>query len=125
MKNFLENAYKTVFATNEKKELKQNVRNDFKRDFMVALRSALTDLGLETELVSDGIAVIIPNETEGSLVVVVDGAVKSVVDYDLASEAEAYKEKVIAKAKAEADKAEAKAKKLAEAELAKAKKNAK
>lgn len=124
MKDFLNTAKTTVFATNEKGELKQNVRNDFKRDFMTALRSALTEMGLDTELVSDGIAVVVPNETEGSLVVVVDGAVKSLA-YDLNTEAEAYTLKVEAKAKAEAEKAEAKAKKLAEAEALKAKKNAK
>ena len=124
MKDFLTKAYSTVFATNEKGELKQNVRNDFKRDFMVALREALTGLGVETHLVGDGIAVVVPNETEGSLVVVVDGAVKSLA-YDLNTEAEAFVQKVADKAKAEADKAEAKAKKLAEAEALKAKKNAK
>lgn len=124
MKNFLQTANTTVFATNEKGELKQNVRNAFKADFMVALRSALTEMGLETELVSDGIAVVIPNETEGNLTVVVDGAVKS-LGFDLATEAEAFAQKQIDKAKAEEAKAEAKAKKIAEAEALKAKKNAK
>lgn len=124
MKNFLEKVFTTVFATNEKKELKQNVRNDFKRDFVIALRSALTDLGLETEMVSDGIAVIIPNDTEGKLVVVVDGAVKS-LNYDLYSESKAYTEKVESDRLKAIAKAEAKAKTIAEAEANKLKKNAK
>lgn len=124
MKDFLNIAKTTVYATNEKGELKQNVRNAFKAEFITALRSALTEMGLETALVSDGIAVIIPNETEGALYVVVDGAVKSLA-YDFNTEAEAYTEKVAEKAKAEQAKAEAKAKKLAEAEALKAKKNAK
>ena len=124
MKDFLAKAYSTVYATNEKGELKQTVRNEFKRDFMNALRSALTEMGIETHLVADGIAVVVPNETEGSLVVAVDGAVKSLA-YDLNTESEAFAQKVADKAKAEKEKAEAKAKKLAEAEALKAKKNAK
>lgn len=124
MKDFLTNAKTTVFATNEKGELKQNVRNDFKRDFMTALRSALDDLGLETHLISDGIAVVVPNDTEGSIVVAVDGAVKS-LNFDLNTEAEAFAQKQKDKAEADRKKAEEKAKKIAEAEANKAKKNAK
>lgn len=124
MKDFLAKVLSTVFPTNEKGEIKQTVRNDFKRDFIVALRSVFTDLGIETHLVADGIAVVIPNETEGSIIVVVDGAVKS-LGFDLNSEAEAFAQKVAEKAQKEKEKAEAKAKKIAEAEALKAKKNAK
>lgn len=124
MKDFLAKVLTAVFPTNEKGEIKQTERNAFKREFMSALRSALTDLGLETHITSEGIIVVIPNKEEGAILVALDGAVKS-KEYDLHTAIIAFEEKVAETARKEKEKAEAKAKKIAEAEALKAKKNAK
>lgn len=129
MKNYLETVKTTVFALNEKKELKQNVRNAFRSDFMEALKNGLVELGFDAKMTEDGIGITIPNDELGYIPVVVSATVKD-LDYSVDDENDAYLEKLEAKAEAERVKAEAKAKAIAQKEaekLAKAnsKKNAK
>lgn len=121
MKNFAETVYTTVYETNEKGELKQNVRNQFKADLMSAFKDFLKEQGFDAETVSDGVAVSFANETEGSICVVFDGTVKS-LSYDLDSEMKAHAEKVAEKAEKAEKAAKAKAEKIALAEKAKAEK---
>ena len=112
MKNYLETVKTTVYALNEKGELKQNVRNQFRTDFMETLAEALVSLGLEAKVNESGIGIALPNDELGNLSVVVSATVKD-LDYSVEDEYEAYLEKVEAKAEAERQKAEAKAKAIA------------
>jgi hypothetical protein len=124
MKNYLETIKNSVLPLNEKGELKQNVRNAFRSDFIEALFNALTELGLEAKITEDGIGIEIPNTELGSVAVVVSATVKD-LSYSVDTENEAYLEKLEAKAEAERVKAELKARNLAEKEankLAKVKK---
>lgn len=121
MKNFAEKVYNTVYDTNEKGELKQNVRNAFKADLMSAFKDFLKANGLDAETVSDGVAVSFANENEGAICVVFDGTVKS-LSYDLDSEMKAFAEKQAEKAEKALKAEKAKAEKIALAEKARAEK---
>lgn len=113
MKNLITTIASTVYPINEKGELKQNARNDLKAQIMNGFAEYVAELGLEVNRVSDGVSLSFPNETEGRIVVVFDGVIKS-LQYDLEGEAEAFTAKIAEKeAKAKAL-AEAKAKKIAE-----------
>lgn len=113
MKNFAEKVYTAVYETNEKGEMKQNVRNAFKSEMMKAFKEFLTENGFSVENVNDGVAVSFANEIEGSVVVIFDGTVKS-LSYDLVSEVDAYNEKVSEKERKEKEKAEKKEKNVKE-----------
>lgn len=76
MKNFAEKTMKTVFETNEKGEMKQNVRNAFKADVMKAFAEFMAENGMDVLQVDGGVAVKFQNETEGCVTVVFDGTVK-------------------------------------------------
>lgn len=120
MKNF-ENKMKTaVLELNEKNELKQNVRNQFKAELLDAFKDFLKANGFDVEMVSDGVAVQFQNDEIGSVCAVADFTIKS-RDYDIVSENEAYCQKVserIAKAQKAFDEKQAKiAKANAEKEL--------
>lgn len=120
MKNF-ENKMKTaVLELNEKKELKQNVRNAFKSELMTAFNDFLKANGFDTEMVIGGVAVQFQNDEIGSVCVVFDGTIKS-KDYDIVSENESYVQKVsekIAKEQKAYDEKQLKiAQQLAEKEL--------
>jgi hypothetical protein len=124
MKDYLETIKNATLPLNEKGELKQNVRNAFRSDFVQALFTALVGLGLEVKITEDGIGIEIPNTELGSVPVVVSATVKD-LSYSVDLENEAYLDKLEAKAEAERVKAELKARNLAEKEankLAKAKK---
>jgi hypothetical protein len=124
MKDYLETIKNATLPLNEKGELKQNVRNAFRSDFVQALFTALVGLGLEAKITEDGIGIEIPNTELGSVPVVVSATVKD-LSYSVDLENEAYLDKLEAKAEAERVKAELKARNLAEKEankLAKAKK---
>lgn len=101
MKNFAEKVYNGIYETNEKGELKQNVRNAFKSDLMKAFQDFLKANDLDSVIVSDGVAVQFANAELGSITVVFDGTVKG-QDYDLVSENQDYLDKMAEKvAKAE------------------------
>lgn len=121
MKNFAEKVHNTVYETNEKGELKQNVRNAFKADLMTAFKDFLKEQGLDVATVHDGVAVRFSNETEGSLTVVFDGTVKS-LSYEMDTQAEIYEMERAEKVEKAEKKAKEKAEKLALAEKAKAEK---
>jgi hypothetical protein len=124
MKDYLETIKNATLPLNEKGELKQNVRNAFRSDFVQALFTALVGLGLEVKITEDGIGIEIPNTELGSVPVVVSATVKD-LSYSVDLENEAYLDKLEAKAEAERVKAELKARNLTEKEankLAKAKK---
>ena len=121
MKTFAENVKTTVYETNEKGELKQNVRNKFKADLMDAFKDFLKVNGFDAETVSDGVAVSFANETEGAICVVFDGTVKS-LSYDLDTEIEAHAQKVSEKIAKEIKAHELKQAKIAESERLKAEK---
>lgn len=121
MKNFAEKVYNSEFETSANGELKQNVRNEFKRELMKNFAEFMKANGMDVETVSSGVAVQFANKELGSICVVFDGTVKD-REFDIVSEAEAHAEKVIEKAKKEAEKAEIKAKKIAESERVRAEK---
>lgn len=119
MKNYLEVVKVAELAENDKGQLKQNVRNEFRADFMEALAEALNGLGLDAKLTVDGIGLEIPNENLGAIPVVISATVKDLA-YSVDDANAEYLEKVQAKAEALKAKAEAKAKALAEKEALKA-----
>lgn len=124
MEKFLEKVYTATYETNEKGELKQNVRNEFKREVLEAVQELFVNAGLKVSVTKEGLAVEFANEVEGAMTVVFDGTVKSFT-YDVEQEAVAYTEaqaqKAINAAKKEAEKAEKLAQKEA-VESAKTKK---
>jgi Skp family chaperone for outer membrane proteins len=120
MKELLQEVQTTVYATNEKGDLKQNVRNEFKRTVMNALNLYLAESGAETHVIGEGIAIVLPNTVEGSIVVVVDAVVKA-LSYDLESEIVAHQEKLTEKEEKAKKLADEKAKKLKVAEETKKK----
>jgi hypothetical protein len=77
MKTFAEQVKVKVFETNEKGEMKQNVRNAFKADVMNALKNALVAMDLDVLQTADGLAVKFENDVEGAVTVIFDGTVKS------------------------------------------------
>jgi hypothetical protein len=127
MKNFAEIVKTANLELNEKRELKQNVRNEFKANTMKALKETLENVGLVVTETLEGLAVEFENEEIGSVVVIFDGTVKA-LDFDILTAEREFNAKQLEKvAKAEA-KAKAKADKIAEKEAlekAKAEKKAK
>ncbi len=120
MKNFAEKVFNDVFETNEKGQLKQNVRNAFKVDVVNALIETLENAGVKTYRTLDGVAVEFENVELGAITVVFDATVKA-LDFDAVTENEAFLENEKAKAE-KIVKAEAlKAQKIAEKEMLKAK----
>jgi len=121
MKQFAEKTLKTVFETNDKGEMKQNVRNAFKADLMKAFAEFMAETGVRTLQVDGGVALVFENETEGAVTVVFDGTVKGFT-FDAEFENEEFMKAKAEKAeKAEKAKAE-KEKKMADAKALKEKK---
>lgn len=119
MKNYLEVVRIAKLEENDKGQLKQNVRNQFRTDLVDALCEALVGLGLEAKLTEDGIGVEIPNEDLGAIPVVISATVKDLA-YSVDEANADYVAKLQAKAEAEKAKAEAKAKAIADKEALKA-----
>lgn len=124
MKNFLETVKVAVLPENEKGQLKQNVRNDFRSDLLDALQNTLSDLGVDVVRSEEGIGMNLPNETLGSIPVVIGVTIKD-IGFDIFESGEAYELKLAEKVE-KAKVAEAlKQQKIAEKEalkVAKAKK---
>lgn len=104
---------------NDKGQLKQNVRNAFRSDFVGVLCEALVALGLEAKLTEDGVGIEVPNDELGYVPVVVSVTVKDLAFSIDEANAE-YEAKLQAKAIAEVAKAEAKAKAIEQKEALKA-----
>lgn len=115
MKELLQEVQTTVYETNEKGDLKQNVRNELKRTVMRALHSYIAESGAETHTIGEGIAIVLPNTVEGSIVVVVDAVVKA-LSYDLETEITDHQAKLAEKEEKAKKTAEEKAKKIKTAE---------
>lgn len=77
MKEFLSRLQVAILETNEKGQLKQNVRNQFKADFQIALLDFFVENGIDAVMTEDGIAVEVGNENLGSIPVVVGATVKN------------------------------------------------
>lgn len=117
MKQFAEKVRNTDFELNEKKELKQNVRNEFKADVMQALKETLENAGVNVVETKDGLAVEFENVEIGSVVVVFDGTVKG-QDFDILTAEKEFKAKQAEKIEKALEKERLKAQKIAEKELA-------
>ncbi len=119
MEKFLTSVAGREFAINEKGELKQTERNQLKADILQAFSEFLTENGVETFRVKDGLAIEITNEDVGAVPVVIDFTVKS-LQFDVTGEHEIFMKEVAEKhAKAEAKAREKQAK------IAQSKKNVK
>lgn len=117
MKQFAEKVRNTDFELNEKKELKQNVRNEFKADVMQALKETLENAGVNVVETKDGLAVEFENVEIGSVTVVFDGTVKG-QDFDILTAEKEFKAKQAEKIEKALEKERLKAQKIAEKELA-------
>lgn len=117
MKQFAEKVRNTDFELNEKKELKQNVRNEFKADVMQALKETLENAGVNVVETKDGLAVEFENVEIGSVTVVFDGTVKG-QDFDILTAEKEFKAKQAEKVEKALEKERLKAQKIAEKELA-------
>ena len=127
MSNYLENVRIAKLEENEKGQLKQNVRNAFRADFIEELKNVLENAGFSVAITEDGVGIEIPNEELGSIPVVVSATVKDLA-YDIAEAHEEYMEKQAEKVRKAEEAERLKAQKLAEKEAlkaSKAKKNAK
>ena len=113
MENFVAKVYTAKFDTNEKGQLKQNVRNAFKADAMKAVKEMFVNAGLDVLETEDGLAVNFQNEDLGALTVVFDGTVKG-LEFDAVAENEAFLEKQAEKAEKALKAEKLKAEKLAE-----------
>lgn len=120
MKNFLQTVYTKEFALNDKDELKQNERNDFRNATIDALVDALSDVsGIECLRTLDGVGIAIPNENLGAIPVVIGVTIKD-LNFDIQDANNEYLEKEMDKiAKAKAKEVE-KERKIAEREALKA-----
>lgn len=106
MKKFYETTYTKEFALNEKNELKQNVRNEFRSDYANALVNLMTENGFPITQIKEGLAVEIPNEIEGSITIIIGLTVKP-LSFDLTVAKEEFDTEVAEKIlKAEKVKAE-------------------
>lgn len=107
MEKFLEKVFTATYETNEKGEVKQTVRNEFKHEVMQAVKELFENAGLKVSAVKDGLAVEFMNEVEGAMVVVFDGTVKSAL-YDVVNESVTFENEKAVKAekalKAQAEK---------------------
>jgi ribosome-associated translation inhibitor RaiA len=112
----LENA--TLKLSGEK--LNQVQRNAFKSDLLNALVNDLVSLGLQATITSDGVVVMVENETS-NLYINLDATIKN-LDFDLESAKQEYQEKQGAKLEREAL-AKAKREKLAKEKSSKVKKS--
>lgn len=118
---FVESIKTRVLRTNEKgKALHQTDRNQLRTDFMKALYMLLKFIGLDVELVADGIAIQLPHADLGSVVITVSGTVKE-LDFDIVSESEDFANSTIEKIEKAKQKALETAKNKAEADAKKAK----
>lgn len=117
MKQFAEKVRNTDFELNEKKELKKNVRNEFKADVMQALKETLENAGVNVVETKDGLAVEFENVEIGSVTVVFDGTVKG-QDFDILTAEKEFKAKQAEKIEKALEKERLKAQKIAEKELA-------
>jgi len=112
LKNLLLNICDRNIATSNDK-IKQNVRNDLKREIMTTLEKALKDNladGLiQVAMTSNGVGVQLDNENVGFISFEIDLKIKD-LDYDLQYENESYisvlEEKEMAKAEREKAKQE-------------------
>ena len=112
----LENA--TLKLSGEK--LNQVQRNAFKSDLLNALVNDLVSLGLQATITSDGVVVMVENDTT-NLYINLDATIKN-LDFDLDSAKQEYQAKQEAKLEREAL-AKAKREKLAKEKSSKVKKS--
>lgn len=112
----LENA--TLKLSGEK--LNQVQRNAFKSDLLNALVNDLVSLGLQATITSDGVVVMVENDTT-NLYINLDATIKN-LDFDLDSAKQEYQAKQEAKLEREAL-AKAKREKLAKEKATKIKKS--
>lgn len=116
MKNFAEKVKNTEFAVNEKGQLKQNVRNEFKADVMAEVEKLFAEAGLTVFATENGLAVEFENVELGNLTVVFDGTVKG-LEFDAVAENEAFVEKQAEKVEKALKAEKLKAEKIAEKEF--------
>lgn len=119
MREYLEKVNGTVYPENEKGELKQNTRNEVRATLIGQLKDVLENAGATVSINKDGIGLSLPNETLGSIPVVIGVTIKDLT-FDLEDAHEEYLEKEVEKAEKEATKERLKAEKLAEKEANKA-----
>lgn len=107
MEKFNKEVYNAKFETNEKGELKQNVRNTLKADLVKAFSEYLTENGIENLQTKEGLVIELANETLGAIPTVLNFTMKS-LDYDVSGAHDEFVEYTIAKAeKAEKKRLEA------------------
>lgn len=112
MKQFYEITYTNKFETNEKGELKQNVRNGFNADFKRNLSDFLNANGVSNVMIKEGLGIEVPNEIEGAITVVVSVTVKP-LGFDLTVAKEEYETELAEKAEKELKAKAEKEKKIA------------
>ena len=113
MEKFAEKVMNQVFELNEKGELKQNVRNEFKAEVMAEVFKMFQDAGLQVFQTVKGVAVEFQNVELGNVTVVFDGVVKA-RDFDALTAENEFNEKQVEKAEKLAAKERLKAEKVAE-----------
>ena len=104
MKNYLEKVKNTVYAINEKGEMKQNVRNLFRSETQHALGEMLKVNGLEVLETSEGLGIRFENGEEGEIIGIVKLTIKD-LGFDLDG-ANVVHLREVADKKAKAEKAE-------------------
>lgn len=119
MRDFLNYVKVTVFGVNEKGLLKQNVRNELRKDLLIDVMEVLKEAGYSVSINEEGVGVRLANETEGSIPAIVSVTIKD-LDFDLEGAHEDYLAKEEEKAEKELAKERLKEQKLAEKELQKA-----
>lgn len=82
MEKFNKEVYNAKFETNEKGELKQNVRNTLKADLMKAFSEFLIENGVENLQTKEGLVIELANEILGAIPAVLNFTMKS-LDYDV------------------------------------------
>lgn len=112
MKDLVQEIKTRKFETNEKGELKQNVRNAYRAELTQAFGDFLNEHGLENKLTLKGIGFEFQNDELGSVPFELSVTIKT-SDYVLDEEHEAYLEKIAEREAKEKAKAEAKAKRNA------------
>lgn len=125
MKNFVNSIATRVLRTNSTATaLHQTDRNALRSDSLTALANTLTAMEIPNTMVKEGIAIELPHDELGAVVIVLSETVKD-LNYDIATEGEEYAREVAEKAEAKLQKEAETAKKKAETEANKAKVKAK
>ena len=78
MRKLFEITNTKVFTENDKGELKQNERNQFRTDFMTSLVEFLEKNDIPAIQIKEGVAIEIPNETLGCITVVLSPTIKPI-----------------------------------------------